>query len=199
MFETTLTTSSGHEAGNKRTINLQAETKGAKYEARNKQRVIIQAETKQTDFLQAETEGAKHKAGTKQSFILKVESKGVKNTNIPAKPKKQDKEEAINIIKGCKRPIFTDKEGKMKKKTPETRYGGTMMDWPDLDGRHLTTWGDYKPSLLIHNEMSKTVPGRVARHRNKVQDLRDTDKYLQGKPRPGDYTTCQAAHIEDHT
>ena len=49
------------------------------------------------------------------------------------------------------------------------------------------------------SKMTKAEPGRVARDRNKVQDLRDTDKYLQGKPKPGDYTTCQAAHIKDHT
>ena len=29
-------------------------------------------------------------------------------------------------------------------------------------------------------KMTKAEPGRVARHRNKVQELRDTDKYLQG-------------------
>ena len=64
---------------------------------------------------------------------------------------------------------------------------------------HFTTWGDHKPLLTINNEMSKATTGRVARHRNKVQDLRYTDKNLQGKSRPCDDTTCHAAHIEDRT
>ena len=71
MSETTLTTSSSQEAGNMRTDYLQTETEGVKNHG----------------FLQAETEGAKHKAGTKQIVILKTEAKGVKNANIPAKPK----------------------------------------------------------------------------------------------------------------
>ena len=32
-----------------------------------------------------------------------------------------------------------------------------------------------------------------------MQDLRYTDKHLQGKPKPGDNTTRQAAHIKDRT
>ena len=40
---------------------------------------------------------------------------------------------------------------------------------------------------------------RVARHRNKVQDLRFTDKYLPGKSMPCDYTSRHAAPIEDLT
>ena len=38
---------------------------------------------------------------------------------------------------------------------------------------------------------------RVARHRDKVQDLRFTDKYLPGKTMPRDYASCHAAQIED--
>ena len=71
MSETTLTTSSGQEAGNIRTDYLQTETEGVKNHG----------------FLQAETEGAKYKAGTKHIVILKTEAEGVKNANIPAKPK----------------------------------------------------------------------------------------------------------------
>ena len=95
----------------------------------------------------------------------------------------------------CKRPVLTDKEGKMKKKTPEMRYGGTMMDRPDLDGMNLKTWGDHKPLLPKNNEMFKAEPGREARHRNKVQDLRYTDKHLHGKPMPGDHTTHQEGGV----
>ena len=64
---------------------------------------------------------------------------------------------------------------------------------------HFTTWGDHKPMLPINNKMSKAEPGREARHRNKVQDLRHTDKYMQGKPMHGDYTTRHAAHIKHRT
>ena len=56
-----------------------------------------------------------------------------------------------------------------------------------------------KLQLPIYNMMSKAVARRVARHRNKVQDLRYTDKYLQGKSMPSDYATRHAAHIEDGT
>ena len=38
---------------------------------------------------------------------------------------------------------------------------------------------------------------RVARHRNKVQDLRFTDKYLPGKAMPCDYASRHAVPIED--
>ena len=58
---------------------------------------------------------------------------------------------------------------------------------------------NHKPLHPINNKMSKVEAGREARHRNKVQDLRYTDKYLQGKPMPGNYTTCHTAHIEDRT
>ena len=49
------------------------------------------------------------------------------------------------------------------------------------------------------SKMTKAEPGRVARHRNKVKDHRYTDKYLQGKPMPGNFTTPHVAHIEDRT
>ena len=47
--------------------------------------------------------------------------------------------------------------------------------------------------------MSKAAPMRVARHRNKVQDLKFTDKYLPGKSMPCDYASRHASPIEDHT
>ena len=45
--------------------------------------------------------------------------------------------------------------------------------------------------------MTRAAPVRVARHRNKVQDLRFTDKYLPGKAMPCDYASRHAAPIED--
>ena len=47
--------------------------------------------------------------------------------------------------------------------------------------------------------MSKAAPVRVARHRNKVQKLRFTDKYLPGKSMPCDYASRHAAPIKDLT
>ena len=45
--------------------------------------------------------------------------------------------------------------------------------------------------------MTKAVPARVARHRNKVQDHRLTDEHLPGKTMPGDDASCHGAPIED--
>ena len=56
---------------------------------------------------------------------------------------------------------------------------------------------DHKPLLLLYNEMSKALLMRVARQRNKVQDLRFTDKYLPGKSTPCDCTSRLVAPIED--
>ena len=47
--------------------------------------------------------------------------------------------------------------------------------------------------------MSKARVARVARHRNKVLDLKFTDKYLPGKSMPCDYASCCAAPIKDLT
>ena len=73
------------------------------------------------------------------------------------------------------------------------------MFWPYLIGVHFTSWADHKPLLPLYNEMSKATPVRVARHRNKVQDLRFTDKYLSGKSMPCDYASRHASPIEDLT
>ena len=59
------------------------------------------------------------------------------------------------------------------------------------------SWGDHKTLLPLYNKMTKAVPMRVTRHRNKVQDLRFTDKYLPGKTMPCDYTSRHAVPIED--
>ena len=74
---------------------------------------------------------------------------------------------------------------------------GMMMFRPYLIGVHFTSWGDHKPLLPLYNNMCKAAPVRVARHRNKVQDLRFINKYLQGKAMPCDYTSRHAVPIED--
>ena len=76
---------------------------------------------------------------------------------------------------------------------------GMMMFWPYLIGVHFTSWGDHKPLTPLYNEMSKAAPVRVSRHRNKVQDLRFTNKYLPGKSMPCDYASRHAAPIKDLT
>ena len=67
---------------------------------------------------------------------------------------------------------------------------------PYLIGVHFTSWGDHKPLLPLYNEMIKAAPVRVGRHRNKVQDLSFTDKYLPGKAMPCDYASRHAVAIE---
>ena len=47
--------------------------------------------------------------------------------------------------------------------------------------------------------MSKAAPVRVASHRNKIVDLKFTDKYLPGKKMPCDYASRHAVPIEDLT
>ena len=74
---------------------------------------------------------------------------------------------------------------------------GMMMFRPYLKGAHFTSWGDHKTLLPLYNKMTKAVPMRVTRHRNKVQDLRFTDKYLPGKTMPCDYASRHAMLIED--
>ena len=59
------------------------------------------------------------------------------------------------------------------------------------------TEADEKPLLQLKNEMTKVALVRVARHRNKVQDLRLTDKHRPGKARPCDNASCHAAPIKD--
>ena len=65
---------------------------------------------------------------------------------------------------------------------------------PYLIGVHFTSWGDHKP---LYNDMTKAAPVRVGRHRNKVQDLSFTDKYLPGKAMPCDYASRHAVLIKN--
>ena len=74
-----------------------------------------------------------------------------------------------------------------------------MIFRPYLIGVDFMSWGDHKSLLPPYNKMSKAAPVRVARHRNKVQDLRFTDKYLPGKSMPCDYASCHAVPIKDLT
>ena len=93
--------------------------------------------------------------------------------------------------------VTTPQEARHKLKG--AKVWGMMMFWPSMIGVHFTSWGEHKPMLPHYNEMVKAAPVRVARHRNKVQDLRFTDKYLPGKSMPCYYTSRHAAPIEDLT
>ena len=73
---------------------------------------------------------------------------------------------------------------------------GMVMFRPYLIGVHFTSWGDHKPLLPLYNDITRAAPVRVARHRNKVQDLSFTDKYLPGKTMPCDYASRHAVPIE---
>ena len=56
---------------------------------------------------------------------------------------------------------------------------------------------DDKNKPRVGGEMSKAAPGRVARHRNKGQDLRYTDKCRPGKAMPCDYAFSHGVPIGD--
>ena len=64
------------------------------------------------------------------------------------------------------------------------------MALPDRSPLHIL--GRPQALLSLYNKISKVAPVRVVRHRNKVQDLRFTDKYLPGKSIPCDYA-CRHA------
>ena len=64
---------------------------------------------------------------------------------------------------------------------------GMQMLRPYLIGRPFTSWGDHYPLVPLYNNLSKPASRRVARHRQQVQDLSFTDKFLAGKSNPCDY------------
>ena len=65
---------------------------------------------------------------------------------------------------------------------------GKMMFRPYLGGVYFTSWGDHKPLMPLYNEMTKTAPGRGARHSNKPtqSSARMTSRTTRTKsgPRP---------------
>ena len=72
---------------------------------------------------------------------------------------------------------------------------------PNRPGRGLnlsvfTSRGDHRPLRPLDNDMNKTAPGRVTRHRNTVQDLRFTDRHQEGRAMPGNQATRHAAPNE---
>ena len=56
--------------------------------------------------------------------------------------------------------------------------------------------GDHRPLRPLYDDMTKTAPGRVTRHRNTAQDLRYTDRHQEGRAMPGNQATRHAAPNE---
>ena len=74
-----------------------------------------------------------------------------------------------------------------------------MMFRPYLIKVQFTSWGDNKHLLPHYNELTKTAPVRMARHRSKILYLKFTNKYLPGKQMPCDYAFRHAVPIEGLT
>ena len=64
---------------------------------------------------------------------------------------------------------------------------GMQILRPYLIGKHFTSWGVHYPLVPLYNNLAKPASRRVAKHREEVQDLSFTDKYLAGKLNPCDF------------
>ena len=68
-----------------------------------------------------------------------------------------------------------------------------------LVGRHFNSWGDHEPLLAYYNDLTKPGSVRLNKHRQLIQDLSFTDKYLPGKKNPADYSSRHPHSIEHLT
>ena len=68
-----------------------------------------------------------------------------------------------------------------------------------LVGRHFTSWGDHEPLLAYYNDLTKQGLVRLNKHRQLIQDLNFTDKFLAGKKNPTDYASCHPQGIDHLT
>ena len=66
---------------------------------------------------------------------------------------------------------------------------GPIVSQTNLVGNHFTSWGDHEPLLACYNDMTKQGSVRLNKHRQQVQDLCFTDKYIPGKQNPTDYAS----------
>ena len=71
--------------------------------------------------------------------------------------------------------------------------------WPYLIGTHLHSWGYHEPLITFYNNMTKPSTARIKKHRQVVQDLSFTDKYLPGKTNPSDFTSRHPQNIRHLT
>ena len=96
--------------------------------------------------------------------------------------------------------------------TKEERAWGSQIDWESLgkswgmdqfrfylSGQHFTSWGDQKPLLPLYNDMTRPASVRVNKHRQKIQDLSFTDKYMSGKVIPCDFNSRHPNSIDHMT
>ena len=68
-----------------------------------------------------------------------------------------------------------------------------------LVGTHFFSWGDHEPLLTYYNDLTKQGSVRLNKHRQHVQDLCFTDKFIQGKENPNDYTSRHPNSIDHLT
>lgn len=96
--------------------------------------------------------------------------------------------------------------------TKAERAWGSQIDWESLakswgmdqfrfylSGHHFTSWGDQKPLIPLYNDMTRPASVRVNKHRQKVQDLSFTDKYMPGKVIPCDFNSRHPNSIDHLT
>ena len=82
----------------------------------------------------------------------------------------------------------------------EEQNWGSQIDWESLakswgmqqfryflSGCKFTSWGDQQPLIPLYNNLSRPSSVRIAKHRQKIQDLVFCDKYMKGSENPCDY------------
>ena len=68
-----------------------------------------------------------------------------------------------------------------------------------LGGKKFTSWGDHEPLLPYYHNLTKSGSVCLIKHRQKIQDLVFTDKYLAGKENPSNYASRQPKEIRHLT
>lgn len=96
--------------------------------------------------------------------------------------------------------------------TKEEQKWQSQIDWESLakswgmdqfrfylTGQKFTSWGDQKPLLPIYNDMTRPTSARINKHRQKIQDLSFTDRYMSGKEIPCDFNSRHPNPIDHLT
>ena len=65
--------------------------------------------------------------------------------------------------------------------------------------KDFISWGDHESLLAYYNDLTKLGTVRLNKHRQLIQDLKFTDKYLAGKKNPTDYASRHPHGIEHLT
>ena len=68
-----------------------------------------------------------------------------------------------------------------------------------LVGAPFTTWTDHEPLLPIYNNRGRATSKRLSQHRDKIQDLEYSMKYMPGKTMPCDYGSRHSKPISHLT